>query len=146
MTKLNNRGNASIEFCFIAVPLFILMFAIIDFGRYAITAQSLRTLANAGARAMMINCYTPKMVSNQSPIDCAGTNPLSDTAKQAAAPFLFGVGSTPTLIVTVGKSDSKAAGGTLTVTASKAFTMLVPIWGSLLNSPSATTSVPFPPS
>ena len=58
MRKLDQRGVAALEFCLVAVPLFILMFAIFDLGRYAITMQSLRTLANAGARAMMIKCYT----------------------------------------------------------------------------------------
>ena len=54
MRKLDQRGVAALEFCLVAVPLFILMFAIFDLGRYAITMQSLRMLANAGARAVMI--------------------------------------------------------------------------------------------
>ena len=58
MRKLDQRGVAALEFCLVAVPLFILMFAIFDLGRYAITMQSLRMLANAGARAIMISCYT----------------------------------------------------------------------------------------
>ena len=57
MRKLDQRGVAALEFCLVAVPLFTLMFAIFDLGRYAITMQSLRMLANAGARAVMINCY-----------------------------------------------------------------------------------------
>ena len=55
MRKLDQRGVAALEFCLVAVPLFILMFAIFDLGRYAITMQSLRMLANAGARAVMIS-------------------------------------------------------------------------------------------
>ena len=58
MRKLDQRGVAALEFCLVAVPFFTLMFAIFDLGRYAITMQSLRTLANAGARAMMINAAT----------------------------------------------------------------------------------------
>ena len=54
MRKLDQRGVAALEFCLVAVPLFILMFAIFDLGRYAITMQSLRALANAGARATMV--------------------------------------------------------------------------------------------
>ena len=50
MRKLDQRGVAALEFCIIAVPLFFLMFAIFDLGRYAITRQSLQALANAGAR------------------------------------------------------------------------------------------------
>jgi Flp pilus assembly protein TadG len=36
-------------------PLFTLIFLIFDLGRYAITLQSLRALADAGARAVMIS-------------------------------------------------------------------------------------------
>ena len=48
--KLNNRGTAALEFCLVAVAFFTLIFAIFDLGRYAITMQSLRMLASAGAR------------------------------------------------------------------------------------------------
>src|SRR6266498_5947027 len=96
MRKLDQRGVAALEFCLVAVPLFILMFAIFDFGRYAITVQSLRMLANAGARAVMItydatsNTYT----------GCTGDPLPSAAAKQAVAPFLYGGGLTPTLDTT----------------------------------------------
>ena len=63
MRKLDQRGVAALEFCLVAVPLFTLMFAIFDLGRYAITMQSLRMLANAGARAVMINCYTDAAIN-----------------------------------------------------------------------------------
>ena len=138
MRKLDQRGVAALEFCLVAVPLFTLMFVIFDLGRYAITAQSLRTLANAGARAMMINCYTPAAINNTSPSSCT-TDYLSATDKQAAAPFLYSNGSSapPTVSTTAGASA-------LTVTASQpSFTMIMPIWGTALNAPSASTSVPF---
>ena len=135
MKKLDQRGVAALEFCLVAVPLFTLMFAIFDFGRYAITMQSLRMLANAGARANMINCYTPAVIGNTSPSSCTGDY-LSVAQKQAVAPFLYAGGLTPTL--------NTAGGATaLTVTASQpGFTMLMPIWAAL-NAPSASTSIPF---
>lgn len=138
MRKLDNRGIAPFEFIMVFVPLFTLMFVIFDLGRYAITMQSLRTLASAGARAVMINCYTPAFLQSppQSPAGCIG-DPLSTTAKQNAAPFLYFGRLTPTL--SVGASTN-----TLTVTASQAgFTMLMPIWGTALNAPSASTQIPF---
>jgi Flp pilus assembly protein TadG len=138
MRKLDNRGIAPFEFIVVFVPLFTLMFVIFDLGRYAITMQSLRKLASAGARAVMINCYTPAMLQSppQSPAGCTG-DPLSTAAKQNAAPFLYFGHLTPTL--TVGASANN-----LTVTASQAqFTMLMPIWGTALNAPSATTQIPF---
>lgn len=136
MRKLDNRGTAPFEFILVFVALFTLMFAIFDLGRYAITMQSLRTLASAGARAVMIQCYTPDVVQNQSPAGCTG-DPLSTTAKQNTAPFLYRGGLTPTLNVT-------SSGNNLTVTASQTgFTMLMPIWGTALNAPSGSTKIPF---
>jgi TadE-like protein len=136
MRKLDQRGVAALEFCLVAVPLFTLMFAIFDLGRYAITMQSLRTLANAEARANMINCYTPAAISNTSPSSCTGDY-LSVAQKQAIAPFLYAGGLTPTVNTALGT-------GALTVTASQlGFKMLMPIWGTALNKPSASTSIPF---
>ncbi len=138
MRKLDNRGAAAFEFILVFVPLFMLIFVIFDLGRYAITMQSLRALANAGARAVMINCYTPDVTGTPpvSPSGCTG-DPLSASAKQSITPFLYYGGLTPTLAVTAGANA-------LTVTASQAgFTMIMPIWGAVLNAPSASTSIPF---
>ncbi|BAR60741.1 hypothetical protein ACVIWV_004256 [Bradyrhizobium diazoefficiens] len=137
MRKLDNRGFAAFEFILVFVSFFTLIFAIFDLGRYAITMQSLRMLASAGARAVMINCYTPAVLQSppQSP-SCTG-DPLSPTGKQNAAPFLYRGGLSPALNTTTGASA-------LTVTASQpSFNMLMPIWGTALNAPSASTTIPF---
>ncbi|MFK4723642.1 Flp pilus assembly protein TadG [Bradyrhizobium niftali] len=137
MRKLDRRGTAALEFCLVAVPLFTLMFAIFDFGRYAITMQSLRTLSDAAARAIMIGCYSTAAIQKTTP-SCSG-DPLSDAQKQDAAPYLYmNGGSTPTV------SAPAAASSPATVTASQpGFTMIMPIWGTSLNAPSASTKVPF---
>jgi Flp pilus assembly protein TadG len=132
MRKLDKRGVAALEFCLVAVPLFTLMFAIFDLGRYAITMQSLRMLANAGARAVMI-CYD---VPNKTYAGCTGDPLPSNAAKQAVAPFSYSGGQPPTLAVALGATA-------LSVTASQpSFTMLMPIWGTAFNAPSASTSIP----
>ncbi|HTI81066.1 MAG TPA: TadE/TadG family type IV pilus assembly protein [Acetobacteraceae bacterium] len=137
MKQLDNRGIAAFEFCLVAAPILILIFAIFDFSRYAITVQSLRMLADAGARAMMINCYTPAVIAGSSPSSCT-SSPLSSTAMQSVAPFLFG-GTAGSVNLTV-----SAAGGVLTVKASQpGFAMIMPIWGGALNAPTASTSVPY---
>ena len=138
MRKLDQRGVAALEFCLVALPLFLLMFTIFDLGRYAITMQSLRTLANAGARQMMIKCYTPAVITNTSPSGCTAINTyFPDSQRQDAAPFLFAGGLTPTL-------STASGAAALTVTASEpGFTMLMPIWGGALDAPSASTSIPF---
>src|SRR6516165_10598599 len=99
MRRLDQRGTAALEFILVAVPLFTLMFAIFDLGRYAITRQSLQTLANAGARAWMI-CYAKGVIQSPPP-PCTG-DLLPDSVKQAIAPFLYSGGLTPTLNATQG--------------------------------------------
>ena len=72
MRKLDRRGAAAFEFALVAVPLFTLMFVIFDLGRYAITMQSLRMLANAEARTLMVRCYGPDKIAKTSPSACGG--------------------------------------------------------------------------
>ncbi|WP_229184763.1 TadE/TadG family type IV pilus assembly protein [Bradyrhizobium oropedii] len=136
MKKLDQRGVAALEFCLIAVPLFTLIFAIFDFGRYAIAMQSLRTLATSSARAITVaDCYVNAELTKTTP-NCP-SDPLTTAQKQDIAPFLYGAGLTPTVTTTTGSSA-------LTVTASLAgFTMIMPIWGTTLNAPSVTTKIPF---
>nr|WP_249154311.1 TadE/TadG family type IV pilus assembly protein [Bradyrhizobium manausense] len=138
MRRLDNRGVAAFEFCIIAAAFFTLVFSVFDLARYAITMQSLRALANAGARSIMIDdCYVNAAVNKTTPT-CSGDPLPTASAKQAVAPFLYNGGLTPTLNVPA------AATSPLIVTASQPnFTMLNPIWGSSFNAPSASTQVPF---
>jgi len=138
MKRLDQRGVAAFEFTLIAVPLFTLMFVIFDLARYVITVQSLHALANAEARAVMVNCYTPKKIKSETPSGCTADY-LSATDKQGAAPFLYAGGLTPTVAIA-----ATAGGSPLTITATQSgFRMLVPVWGTALDAPSATTSIPF---
>jgi Flp pilus assembly protein TadG len=141
MRKLDNRGAAAWEFLLVAVPLFTLVAVIFDLGRYAIMIQSLRTLADVGARAIMIQCYTPDLLQTPptTPSGCATAdpNPLTTAQMQAAAPVLYWGSLAPTLSVAAGASS-------LTVTASESgFAMLMPVWPTAFNTASATTSIPF---
>jgi Flp pilus assembly protein TadG len=144
MRKLDQRGVASFEFLAVAVAFFTLVYAIFDLGRYAITMQSLRTLANAGARATMVGtqnnaCYTDAAIARTTPPSCSGDPLPTDAAKQAVAPWLYAGGLTPTLSMTTGANA-------VTVTASQSgFTMLLPIWGAGMNAPNvkASTEIPF---
>ena len=98
MRKLDQRGVAALEFCLVAVPFFTLMFAIFDLGRYAITRQSLRALANAGAREIMvqrgnlvdaegpISCYAYGVKHNNLPTVCTGDPLPSRAEKEACCP------------------------------------------------------------
>src|SRR5262245_61340812 len=74
MKTLDKRGVAALEFCLVAVPVFTLMFAIFDLMVYAINTQSLLTLANAGARAVMISCYTDAAIQKEPPTNCTASS------------------------------------------------------------------------
>lgn len=79
-------------------------------------------------------CYQNSVLQSQSDSSCFG-DPLPNS-KQAIVPFLFSGGLTPTL------NASQATSAT-TVTASQpGFTMLMPIWGTTFNAPSASTNIP----
>jgi hypothetical protein len=138
MRKLDRRGAAALEFVLTFLPVLTLIFVIFDLGRYAITMQSLRALANAGARAVIINnCFTPDLMNQTSPSGACCTGDPLPTGKQNWAPFLYLEGLTPTLTVT-------CATKSLTVTAqfpANQFKMLMPIWGGL-GTPVASTSIP----
>jgi hypothetical protein len=137
MTKLDQRGTVALEFCLVAGALFSLMFAIFDLGRYALTVQSLGSLAGAGARAIMINeCYFDNIRKKQEPSGCP-TDPLTRDAKEQAAPFLFAGGLTPQLLATEGASP-------ITVRASQPqFAMIMPFWPASFTAPSVTTKIPY---
>jgi TadE-like protein len=136
MKRLDRRGMAAFEFCIVGAVFFTTVFAIFDLGRYAITMQSLRALANAGARQIMINCYTPAAIAQTTPA-CSGDPLPTDAAKMDRAPFSFVGALAPTISTVTG-------GGLITVTASQTnFTMVLPIWGTAFDQPSASTSIPY---
>ncbi|MBX6744410.1 MAG: pilus assembly protein [Acetobacteraceae bacterium] len=131
----DRSGATAIEFAIVAILFFFVMFGIVDLGRYAITVHSLGTLASATSRAVLIACYSPSVVQGQSPTDCTA-DPLTDAQKRSIAPFLFLGNSSPTVSLT-------SANNTLVVQASQSFTPLLPVWGSILNFPSRSATLPF---
>lgn len=145
MRKLDRRGVAAFEFCLVAIPFLTSMFVIFDLGRYAITVQSLRALANAGARTIMINCYTDAAIQKTSPTGCGGDLLPSIEAKNEVPLFLYYGHLTPTL-------SAAADASPIVVTASQpdfimAMTPLTKLlWPASFDKPSVSTQIPFPAS
>jgi Flp pilus assembly protein TadG len=148
MGRRDQRGSAALEFCCVAVPWLLSMFVVFDLGRYAITMHSLHMLADAGARLWTI-CQANDLVQGTTSFtNCTGDPLPLDSDKQAVAPFLYTGGLTPTLNIQLASGNTTPA----TVTASQpscadgpppCFRMLMPIWGTVLNRPSASTAIPF---
>ena len=137
MPRIRNcsSGSVAVEFALVALPLFMTLLGIFELGRYAITMYSLRTLAGATAREVVIECYASKVSQNQSPATCT-TDPFSSTEKQQIAPALFWGGS-PTVSIS-------ASGNALTVQVSApSFSMLMPFLGTRLQCPERVRHVAF---
>ncbi len=133
----DRRGTTALEYGLIGIPFLLMLLGIFDLGRYTITAHSLRTLADANARALTVNnCYSWQMIRGLA-VNCANADLLTTAQDQAIAPFAYAGGLTPTISVTTGVTS-------LTVTVTQTgFTMVTPFWGTLLNSPSMSVIIPF---
>ena len=136
MKKFDKRGTAALEFCLVLFPLLLFMFVLFDLGCYAITMQSLRTLANAGARAMMLenpalnmSCYEYAVKNSTLPTGC--TAPLSDAR---LAITLDPPPGTPTAL----KATASQPGFTMIFLGNPPFNI-----APFNTTPSASTSVPF---
>ena len=133
----DRRGTTALEFGLIGLPFLLMLLSIFDVGRYAITAHSLRTLADANARALINNnCYSWQIIKGLA-VNCGSADLLTAAQNQAIAPFAYVGGLAPTVAVTTGASS-------LTVTVTQTgFTMVTPFFGTALNSPSTSVSIPF---
>ncbi|WP_249130224.1 TadE/TadG family type IV pilus assembly protein [Bradyrhizobium sp. AUGA SZCCT0283] len=135
MRRLDQRGSVAFEFCLVAVFFFTFVFAIFDLGRYAITMQLLRSLASEGARATIIQCYTPQVTQNASPSSCTDVSSYYTSTYLTSVSDIAGI--TPTL-------SGSVSGSVLTITATlPGFAMMTPLWSGLNSTPTASTSIPF---
>ena len=137
MRKLDRRGVAAFEFCLVAIPFLTSMFVIFDLGRYAITVQSLRWYANAGARAAMISdCYVkPALAVPKTPPTCSTAN-LSGVDKPpfVSASAALSLTSSSAALTVKAKDDGFVMAMTL---------LTKPLWPASFDKPSASTQIPF---
>jgi Flp pilus assembly protein TadG len=133
--RADRSGATAMEFGVIGIVVFSMLFGMFDLARYALTLHSLSVLADHSARAEII-CYSPWIAANNiGGASCPG-DPLSATAKQALAPFLYYGGQTPSVATTTTAPR--------VVTASQpGFTMFMPFWPAAMNAPSTNVSLPF---
>jgi Flp pilus assembly protein TadG len=120
-----SRGQALVEFAFVAPIFLLLLFAIIDFGRYVYYVQILNNAAREGTRYAIVhgsNSFTP-------------TGPGADdpTVEAVVRDYAVGViGGTAVLDIdstwgTPPNPPSNNRGSRVTVTVSYAFDPLIPI-------------------
>lgn len=126
------RGQALVEFALIAPVFFLVLFAIIEAGRFMFYYETLHNATREGARYAIVNganslmCPTGPPAPNSVPCDPAGDD-VRDRVRAAAFGVLGnGVVVTPTWL-SGGLPGNNARGMTVNVTATFTYTSLIPL-------------------
>ena len=127
--RRRGRGQALVEFALVAPIFFLILFSIIEFGRYVFTVQILNEAAREGARYAIVHgsqalCPSGPMpgVTVPNPCDPSGQRVIDVVTRNAA-----GVAGTAPIVVTVTWPIDNARGHTVSVSVSYQFQTLVPV-------------------
>jgi hypothetical protein len=127
------RGQALAEFALVAPIFFILLFALIEFGRYVYYAQILNNAAREGARYAIVHGSTSLCPSGPLPggaaNSCDPTGARIVSIIKSAAVGIAGDSIAPVLSWTddYGNASDNARGHTFTVTVSAPFVPIIPL-------------------
>ena len=126
-------GQALVEFALVAPIFFVLLFAIIEGGRFMIYYETLNNATREGARYAIVNgantlgCASGPAAPNSTPCDVVG-NKVKARVKSAAFDILgTGVTVTPQWLKPDGTPGDNGRGMTVTVTADYTYHSLVPL-------------------
>lgn len=124
-----SRGQALAEFALVAPIFFIVLFTIIEAGRFMFYYETLNNATREGARYAIVNgantlgCPTGPPAPDSSPCDPAG----DDVVDRVRASALGIPGSAITVTPVWHDPPDNSRGATVTVTASYTYSSLVPI-------------------
>ena len=126
--RQRRRGQAMVEFALVAPLFFLLLFGIIEAGRFVFYHEILANATREGARYAIVNganvdpigCPSGPPAPNSVACDTTGANVVAKVRSSA-----FGVGNNAT--VTPTWSPDNGRGSTVTVVASFTYRPLVPI-------------------
>jgi hypothetical protein len=118
-----------VEFALVAPIFFLILFSIVEFGRYVYTVQILNEAAREGARYAIVHgsqslCPSGPMpgVTVVNPCDPSGQNVKALVVRDAT-----GVAGTSAITATVAWPIDNARGHSVTVTVSYPFQTLIPV-------------------
>jgi Flp pilus assembly protein TadG len=129
-TRLPSRAQALVEFALVAPIFFLILFSIIDFGRYVYYVQILNNAAREGARYAIVHGSHGIPSSGPPPIgmtssDPSGANVIAVVRKQSIG--VIGGGGAALDIQPQWLDGSNARGNTVLVTVSYPFKTIIPI-------------------
>ena len=150
LLQARSTGQALVEFAVVAPVFFLLLFGLIDLGRYVYVTNSFAQAAREGARYGSVPYWyqsCPASVTTKTRFDCVQQETKN---RLAGAPVYYTVtvSCTTSDTLTTRTSDSCRADDVLKITvatpstpASQRFTFFTPFVGQLIGSPviSATT-------
>ncbi len=128
------RGQALAEFALVTPLFFLLVFGIIEFGRFIYTYEIVNNATREGARYAIVHGSASECPSGPMPDTAQGVpvpNPCDPTgAKIEAVVQQYAIGIPPaglTVNPTVWAPDNNARGSTVTVSSDYMFHTLIPI-------------------
>lgn len=121
-------GQALTEFALVAPLFFLLVFAIIDFGRYVYYVQILNNAAREGARYAIVHGSGSLAPSGPPQPSTVSVDPSGELVKAVVRNYAIGViGNTSALTVTPTWDPNNGRESTVTVIVIYQFSSLIPI-------------------
>jgi hypothetical protein len=123
-----SRGQALAEFALVAPIFFLILFSIIDFGRYVYYVQILNNAAREGARYAIVHGSNGLPSSGPPAPGFSSSDPTAANVKAVARRHAIGVvGSTAVLRIDAAYDPYNGRGDKVTVTVEYDFKSMIPI-------------------
>lgn len=132
-----SRGQALVEFAFVAPIFFLMLYAIIEFGRYVYMVQILNNAAREGARYAIVHGSQSLSPTGPLPGGATSPDPTGEDVKAVVRKFAVGVIGGSISFPNTGCVHGETSGpcwqpddgreSTIEVTVRTTFTTLIPI-------------------
>lgn len=136
-----SRGQALVEFAFAAPIFFVLLFGLVEGGRYVFYSESLNHAAREGARYAIIHGAASRPTTAQT--GPGSPDPTGEAVKQAVRDAAVGMGNPDAIGIPDPEysPNNNRRGSTVTVTVSYTYTPVVSVFGPITVDAEATLVV-----
>jgi Flp pilus assembly protein TadG len=126
--RRRSRGQAMVEFAMVAPIFFLLLFALIDFGRYVYYVQVLNNAAREGARYAIVHGSLSLAPTGPAAPGTTSTDPSGNKVIQVVRSNAVGVvGDSTTLAIVPTWDPNNGRESTVTVTVTYSFRSVIPL-------------------